>query len=288
VKIADGKVWSNFATLIIPYCLYHLLLVLREYHLLWITHKHLGTPINLARFMHRTFSAQGQMFTYLDNVDEAWYLMALFMWRLSVPYVRLLKHPVLVAYLSYVVTYCCHVCDSVAFVRTFQYYPFFVAGLLMNDQHIEIMRNRWVQFVSLFFFRYLWQLCRADSEGLTTDVLTPELGVFPSQQPWIAVLAYYHPLGLVCCAAACSLSLGVLDFRNVITEPYSLMTLFNYLLHYHPAMVLIEHFGCLNMADNRVDPSKPNLVGPAIGWSGSKVRHFFFFDCVLLFVGPIS
>jgi fucose 4-O-acetylase-like acetyltransferase len=283
VKIPEGKIWNNFATLIIPYFLFHILLIVREYHLLWLTHENNGTPMNFNRFIHRAFSAKGTMFTFLDQIDEAWYLLALFFWRLSVPYIRLVKYPLLASWLSYLLSYSFHFCESVAFVRIFQYYPFFVAGLLMTDEHVNILRNRIVQIVSLFFFRLLWHLCRPNHQRITTDVHTPELDPFPSQQPSILFLLYYHPLGLICSAAACALSLGVLDFRNIVTEPYSLMTLFNYLLHYHPAMVLIGHFGCLNIGENRVDSSKPNLVGPAVDWSGAKVSSLVlsFFVAVI-------
>lgn len=60
-----------------------------------------------------------------------WYLLSLFIWRLMIPFVRVIKHPIVVSILvSLLVGLCPSVGHTFSLSRTFSLFPFFLLGIM--------------------------------------------------------------------------------------------------------------------------------------------------------------
>ena len=74
-----------------------------------------------------------------------WYLFSLFLWRLSVPYFKIFKYPVLVSFITaYIAAYVNWEIEMVA--RTFGYMPFFTLGLFVSKDFVKLLKQHRVQY----------------------------------------------------------------------------------------------------------------------------------------------
>ncbi|WP_055588465.1 acyltransferase family protein, partial [Streptacidiphilus griseoplanus] len=72
----------------------------------------------------------------------AWFLVALFLWRLSTPLWRAVKWPFAVAVLVSYLSGTTDNGDILSFGRVLQFLPFFVLGLQLRPEHFERLRTR--------------------------------------------------------------------------------------------------------------------------------------------------
>ena len=78
-----------------------------------------------------------------------WYLLSLFFWRVFLPYLHSMKHPLLIACtLGLLAGYSKDINYTLSLGRTFAFFPFFVLGHYTSAQWIECLRRPIVQLLS--------------------------------------------------------------------------------------------------------------------------------------------
>ncbi|MFD3651637.1 acyltransferase family protein [Streptomyces cyaneofuscatus] len=88
--------------------------------------------------------------TLLDPFFLTWFLAALFVWRLTSPLWRLLRHPLPVALgIASLASLAPGIGDDLNLQRVLQFLPFFVLGLCLKPQHFAIVRRREARLLAL-------------------------------------------------------------------------------------------------------------------------------------------
>ncbi|WP_371098059.1 acyltransferase family protein [Streptomyces sanglieri] len=89
----------------------------------------------------------------LDPWYLTWFLIALFVWRLTVPIWQALRHPLPVALvIAVLASLCPTIGDDLDLQRVLQFLPFFVLGLRLRPEHFELVRRREVRMAALPLF----------------------------------------------------------------------------------------------------------------------------------------
>ncbi|WP_206307251.1 acyltransferase family protein [Streptomyces sp. ICN441] len=89
-------------------------------------------------------------FSMNDPIYLTWFLIALFVWRLSTPLWRSVKWPLAVALaLAAVGTLTPGMGQSLDLQRILQFLPFFVLGLSLRPEHFQLLRRREVRLLAL-------------------------------------------------------------------------------------------------------------------------------------------
>lgn len=89
----------------------------------------------------------------VDPLFLTWFLIALFIWRITTPIWRTLRHPLPVALaIAMLASVSPDIGDDLDLQRVFQFLPFFVLGLLMKPEHFQLVRRREVRLLSLPLF----------------------------------------------------------------------------------------------------------------------------------------
>ncbi|MGW1666669.1 acyltransferase family protein [Streptomyces microflavus] len=89
----------------------------------------------------------------VDPLFLTWFLIALFIWRVTTPIWRTLRHPLPVALaIAMLASVSPDIGDDLDLQRVFQFLPFFVLGLLMKPEHFQLVRRREVRLLSLPLF----------------------------------------------------------------------------------------------------------------------------------------
>lgn len=89
----------------------------------------------------------------VDPLFLTWFLIALFIWRVTTPIWRTLRHPLPVALaIAMLASVSPGIGDDLDLQRVFQFLPFFVLGLLMKPEHFQLVRRREVRLLSLPLF----------------------------------------------------------------------------------------------------------------------------------------
>ncbi|WP_208868363.1 acyltransferase family protein [Microbispora triticiradicis] len=78
----------------------------------------------------------------LDPYYLTWFLMSLFLWRLSTPVWQQLRHPLVVAVGLSLLSGTSALPDELSMNRTFGLLPFYVLGLMLTPGHLELLRGR--------------------------------------------------------------------------------------------------------------------------------------------------
>ncbi|MFJ8859812.1 acyltransferase family protein [Streptomyces sp. NPDC102451] len=86
----------------------------------------------------------------LDPLFLTWFLIALFIWRVTTPLWQSLRHPLPVALvIAMLASVSPDIGDDLDLQRVCQLLPFFVLGLLMKPEHFQLVRRREVRMLSL-------------------------------------------------------------------------------------------------------------------------------------------
>ncbi|MEU1011748.1 acyltransferase family protein [Streptomyces sp. NPDC005890] len=89
----------------------------------------------------------------LDPWYLTWFLVALFVWRLTTPVWKLVRWPLPVALgIAMLATVSPNIGDDLDLQRVLQFLPYFVLGLCMKPEHFHLVRRRWVRIVSVPVF----------------------------------------------------------------------------------------------------------------------------------------
>ncbi|WP_326765579.1 acyltransferase family protein [Streptomyces sp. NBC_01591] len=89
----------------------------------------------------------------LDPWYLTWFLVALFVWRLTTPLWQSLRHPLPVALvIAVLASVCPTIGDDLDLQRVLQFLPFFVLGLRLKPEHFQLVRRREVRMLALPLF----------------------------------------------------------------------------------------------------------------------------------------
>ncbi|MDE3721542.1 acyltransferase family protein [Nocardiopsis sp. N85] len=100
-----------------------------------------------------------------------WFLIALFLWRLSVPVWKRLRWPVLVAVLISLFAATTSLSDTLSLGRVVSFLPFFVLGLSLRREHFALLDALWVRLTSLVVLGATAALAVPISDRLSRDWL---------------------------------------------------------------------------------------------------------------------
>lgn len=88
--------------------------------------------------------------TLLDPLFLTWFLIALFIWRVTTPLWQSLRHPLPVALvIAMLASVSPEIGDDLDLQRVCQLLPFFVLGLLMKSEHFQLVRRREVRLLAV-------------------------------------------------------------------------------------------------------------------------------------------
>ncbi|MFD5481248.1 acyltransferase family protein [Streptomyces hawaiiensis] len=172
-----------------------------------------------------------QEISLLDPWYLTWFLVALFIWRLTTPIWNLVRQPLPLALgLAMLATVTPEIGDDLDLQRVLQFLPFFVLGLVMKPEHFHMVRRRSVRIASVPVFAAAlafswWAVPRMNTAWFYHRDAAQELGA-----PWwtgpVMVLAMF----------GCSLVLTACFFawvprRRMWFTALGAGTLYGYLLH---------------------------------------------------------
>ncbi|MEU4462612.1 acyltransferase family protein [Streptomyces sp. NPDC024017] len=172
-----------------------------------------------------------QEISLLDPWYLTWFLVALFVWRLTTPIWNLVRWPLPLALgLAMLATVTPSIGDDLDLQRVLQFLPFFVLGLVMKPEHFHMVRTRAVRIASVPVFAVAlafswWAVPRMNTAWFYHRDAAQELGA-----PWwtgpVMVLAMF----------GCSLVLTACFFawvprRHMWFTALGAGTLYGYLLH---------------------------------------------------------
>ncbi|GAA2663380.1 acyltransferase family protein [Streptomyces vastus] len=173
----------------------------------------------------------GHPVSLLDPWYLTWFLVALFVWRLTTPMWKVVRWPVPLALaIAVLASVSPDIGDDLDLQRVLQFLPFFVIGLFMKPEHFQLMRRREVRILSVPVFAAAlvvayWAAPRMTSAWFYHRDSAQELGT-----PWWA--------GVVMTLAlfGCSMVLTACFFswvpgRKMWFTVLGAGTLYGYLLH---------------------------------------------------------
>ena len=172
-----------------------------------------------------------QEISLLDPWYLTWFLCALFVWRLTTPIWKLVRHPLPVALgLAMAASVTPGIGDDLDLQRVLQFLPYFVLGLCMKPEHFRLVRRRSVRIASVPVFAAAlavgwWAVPRMNTAWFYHRDAAQELGA-----PWWA--GPVMVLGMF----GCSLLLTACFFswvpgRTLWFTALGAGTLYGYLLH---------------------------------------------------------
>ncbi|MGC2999242.1 acyltransferase family protein [Streptomyces sp. G35A] len=169
--------------------------------------------------------------TLLDPTYHLWFLCALFVWRLTTPLWRTVRHPLPVSLaVAALASLSPGIGEDLAMQRTLQFLPCFVLGLMLRPEHFRLVQRRSVRVLSLPVVvaataAAWWSVPRVKLRWLYHNGAAQELGA-----PWWA-----GPV-VVLATLGCSLLLTACFFawvprRRMWFTALGAGTIYGYLLH---------------------------------------------------------
>ncbi|QMV23423.1 acyltransferase family protein [Streptomyces sp. SCUT-3] len=169
--------------------------------------------------------------TLLDPWYLTWFLVALFVWRLTAPLWRIVRWPVPLALaIASLAAISPDIGDDLDLQRVLQFLPFFVFGLSLRPEHFKLVRRRSVRIAAVPVFAVAlvvayWAAPRMSSAWFYHRDSAQELGA-----PW------WTGLVMTMALFACSIVLSACFFawtpgRRLWVTALGASTLYGYLLH---------------------------------------------------------
>lgn len=94
-----------------------------------------------------------QRITLLDPLYLTWFLCALFIWRLTTPIWKLVRHPLPIALGIAMLASCTpDMTDDFDLQRLAQFLPYFVLGLVLKPEHFQLVRRREARILAVPVF----------------------------------------------------------------------------------------------------------------------------------------
>ncbi|MFJ9584886.1 acyltransferase family protein [Streptomyces acidicola] len=95
----------------------------------------------------------GHPISLLDPWYLTWFLIALFVWRMTTPLWKIVRWPVPIALaIAVLASVSPDIGDDLDLQRVLQFLPFFVVGLFMKPEHFQLMRRREVRILAVPVF----------------------------------------------------------------------------------------------------------------------------------------
>ncbi|MGC0403340.1 fucose 4-O-acetylase-like acetyltransferase [Streptomyces sp. SAI-126] len=173
----------------------------------------------------------GMEISLLDPWFLTWFLVALFIWRLTTPVWKLVRWPLPLALgIAMLASVTPDIGDDLDLQRVLQFLPYFVLGLVMKPEHFRMVRRRAVRIAAVPVFAAAlavgwWAVPRMDTEWFYHRNAAQEMGA-----PWwtgpVMVLAMFGgSLLLTACFFAW------VPGRRMWFTALGAGTLYGYLLH---------------------------------------------------------
>lgn len=126
----------------------------------------------------------------LDPAYLTWFMLALFLWRLSTPVWQQIRWSLPLSVVIALISYTGPLSSQLDMHRVFGLAPFYVLGLCLRKEHFEYLRRQWVRvagavtllvtFLAMFYVKdhmnYLWLFWQFSNNGLDVDEITGTLG----------------------------------------------------------------------------------------------------------------
>ncbi|GAA2389267.1 acyltransferase family protein [Streptomyces glaucosporus] len=190
------------------------------------------TALNLFRAWN---TGEELKITLLHPWYLTWFLMALFIWRVTTPLWLRLRHPFAVSVaVSAFAAASPDIGGDLALQRVLQYLPFFVLGLRLEPRHFRALRDRRVRtaapaVLALGALVAYWSVPRMNPDWFYHRYAAQELGA----PWWVGILMTVGMLGCSLLLGAAFLSLT--PSRRTWFTALGTGTLYAYLLHGFPA-----------------------------------------------------
>ncbi|MEU0488845.1 acyltransferase family protein [Nocardiopsis sp. NPDC006139] len=113
----------------------------------------------------------GDSLSLLKPTWTLWFLVALFLWRLSVPVWKRLRAPVLIAFAISLFAATTSLSDTLSLGRVVSFLPFFVLGLSLRREHFLWLDRLWLRLASLVVLGTTAVLAVPISDRLSSDWL---------------------------------------------------------------------------------------------------------------------
>ncbi|MEU1494685.1 acyltransferase family protein [Streptomyces sp. NPDC005776] len=160
-----------------------------------------------------------------------WFLAALFVWRLTTPLWRNLRHPLAVSLvIACLASLAPGIGNDLDLPRVFQFLPFFVLGLQLKPEHFQLVRRREVRRLALPLFAVAvlfayWAAPRMELGWFLRDSAAQDMGA-----PWWA--GAVMTLALFGCATLLTAAfLSLVPRRHTWFTVLGAGTICGYLLH---------------------------------------------------------
>ncbi|WP_394430458.1 acyltransferase family protein [Streptomyces sp. SGAir0957] len=170
-------------------------------------------------------------FSLLDPWYLTWFLIALFVWRLSTPIWKVVRWPLPVALgIAALASVSPDIGDDLDLQRVLQFLPFFVLGLRLKPEHFRIVRRREARILavpvlaSAVLFAY-WAAPRMNAAWFYRRDSAQELGA----PGWAGVVMTLAMFGCSMLLVACFLAW--VPGRRLWVTALGAGTLYGYLLH---------------------------------------------------------
>ncbi|MBA0049825.1 hypothetical protein E0L36_02590 [Streptomyces sp. AJS327] len=170
-------------------------------------------------------------FHYQEPGFALWFLVALFIWRLTTPIWKTLRWPLPVALaLGMAASVTPTISSDLNLMRVLQFLPFFVLGLLLRPEHFELVKRKQMRMIAVpivaltLLFSY-WAVPRMSKSWFLHDKAAEDFGV-PS---WVGGVMYLALFGCGLVLTVCFLSW--VPRRLMWFTSLGAGTLYAYLLH---------------------------------------------------------
>lgn len=170
-------------------------------------------------------------FSLLDPWYLTWFLIALFVWRMTTPIWKIIRWPVpLSLAIATLASVSPDIGDDLDLQRVLQFLPFFVVGLHMKPEHFQKMRGRRARILALpvlacaFVFAY-WAGPRMNKAWFYRRDSVQELAAAPWTGPVMTLALFGCSMVLVACFFAW------VPRRRMWFTALGAGTLYGYLLH---------------------------------------------------------
>ncbi|MFJ9342206.1 acyltransferase family protein [Streptomyces sp. NPDC101733] len=181
-------------------------------------------------FSRRTGSP-GHLLTLFDPWYLMWFLPALFIWRLTVPVWKTVRHPLAVALvIACLATLAPELGTALDLQRVLQFLPFFVLGLHLRRSHFALLDDRRTRraapYAAIGALAVAYGAApHVQATWFRRESSAAEQGLPPWSGPVMTLALFVCALLLVACFLAC------VPHRRVWFSPLGTRTAYAYLLH---------------------------------------------------------
>ncbi|MQA95773.1 MAG: acyltransferase family protein [Streptosporangiales bacterium] len=182
--------------------------------------------------LHHYVTDSGPPLSPLDPAFLTWFLLSLFCWRLTAPFWRVIRYPVVVSVVIAVLAGLTDLSGPFDWPRTFYFLPFFVMGLFTSPKRLQILRRRAFGLAAAALMGIALMVAYVASPHMSMGWFLTEsydgLGV----SPWAGM---GMRLVLIGCATVMSCAfMALVPRRRLWITGMGAFTIYAYLLHGFP------------------------------------------------------